>query len=72
MMVETVERLREQASRCRRLSRGLPPGDVAEALNQLADEYESMARVAGEERSFDPSNEAASAARIRERRGDWL
>lgn len=71
-MVETVERLREQASRCRRLARGLPPGDVSEALKQLADEYESMARVADEPRSFDPLNEAASAARIRERRGDWI
>ncbi|WP_296816383.1 hypothetical protein [Brevundimonas sp.] len=71
-MIETAERLKEQASRCRRLARGLAPGDVADALNELAGEYESMARVAEEPRSFDPSDEARSAARIRERRGDWI
>lgn len=51
-MISTTENLREQAARCRRLARSISPGDVADALNDLAEEYEQMARVAEEPRSF--------------------
>jgi len=38
----TIDELREQVSRCRRLASAMSPGENADSLRRLADEFETM------------------------------